>query len=253
MHILIVGATSLIAEHCARLWLADSATRLTLVARDAAKLERVAADLRVRAQSNESTEAPAIITPVVAELLDVPTIGRVTQAAFTAAPVHVVLIAHGWLPDQHACQADLGQAEQALRINAVSPALWAEACIGALQRQGHGTLALIGSVAGDRGRAVNYVYGAAKGLLERYAEGLQQRVFGSAVRVVLIKPGPTATPMTAAMAEPPRMAAPVQAVAARIVRGIARRRAVVYAPARWALVMWVLRQLPRAVFNRLKV
>lgn len=250
MHILIIGATSLIAEHCARLWLAEGATRLTLVARDATKLDRVVADLRVRAGS---AEVPAVITPVVADLLDTATTGRVTQAAFTAAPVHLALIAHGMLPHQAVCQEDLTHTEHALRVNALSPALWAEACIGALQRQGSGTLAIIGSVAGDRGRAVNYVYGAAKGLLDRYAEGLQQRVFDSAVRVVLIKPGPTATPMTASMTAPPRHAAPVHAVAARIVRGIARGQAVVYAPARWALVMWVLRHLPRPIFNRLKL
>ena len=93
--------------------------------------------------------------------------------------------------------ADLGLCEEALAVNGVSPALFAEAFAGPMQQANQGTLAIIGSVAGDRGRKSNYVYGAAKGLVTRYAQGLQHRLAGTNVKVVLIKPGPTDTPMTA--------------------------------------------------------
>ena len=112
---------------------------------------------------------------------------------------------------------------------------------------------MIGSVAGDRGRRSNYVYGAAKGLVERYLEGLRHRLAGTGVRVVLVKPGPTDTPMTAHLKSAGVRLAPVEQVAADIVRACDRGRAVVYTPAKWALIMAVIRNLPRAVFDRMDI
>ena len=170
-----------------------------------------------------------------------------------ARPIDIVLIAHGFMPEQASLQADLVQCRDTLAINAVSPALFAEAFAARLARAGHGTLAIIGSVAGDRGRKANYVYGSAKGLLARYAEGLQHRFAGSGVAVVLVKPGPTDTPMAATHRARGRKLAPVDAVARDTIRGIAARRPVVYTPARWALIMTIVRHLPRFVFNRLDI
>lgn len=244
MHIVIIGATSLIAEHCARLWLARTPAELTLIARDLAKCERIAADLRVRSPQS-------LLRCVQLDFLDAGAITRLMAELFAVAPLDIVLIAHGALPDQAACQQDLAANEQALRINAISPALFAEACAGHMQRAGRGALVVIGSVAGDRGRAVNYVYGAAKGLLWRYVQGLQQRLAHTAVKVVFIKPGPTATPMTAHLGSQ-RMASAAD-VAQCIVRGVDRGSAVVYAPAQWWLIMMVLRHVPTFIFNRMKV
>jgi short-subunit dehydrogenase len=120
-----------------------------------------------------------------------------------------------------------------------------------MEAAGSGTLAIIGSVAGDRGRKTNYVYGAAKGLIDRYAQGLQHRFAGTQVKVVLIKPGPTATPMTAHL--PQRGLASAEAVAHRIVTAVAAGQPVVYAPARWWLIMMIIRHLPRVIFNRLNI
>jgi NAD(P)-dependent dehydrogenase (short-subunit alcohol dehydrogenase family) len=108
-------------------------------------------------------------------------------------------------------------------------------------------------VAGDRGRRSNYVYGAAKGLVTRYAQGLQHRLAGSgsALRVVLVKPGPTATPMTAHL--PQRGLAPVELVARTIVQGSKAGKPVVYAPGKWALIMMVIRHLPAFVFNKMNI
>ncbi len=244
-HIVIVGATSAIAEQCARLWLAQEPARLVLLARDAGRVARLATDLRVR-------HPQAAIETVAADFDDAQAIAAQVAAIVAHAPVDIVLIAHGWLPDQTGCQQDIACCRQALLINGVSPLLYAEAFAQHMERAGHGRLALIGSVAGDRGRKSNYIYGAAKGMVARYAEGLQHRFAASGVRVVLVKPGPTATPMTAHMPGQGSMASAAE-VALRIVRGVERGQAVVYAPPRWRVIMWVIRHLPAVVFNRLDI
>ena len=242
--IVIIGATSSIAEHCSRLWAAPGVV-LTLVGRDAGRLERVAADLRVRSPG-------AAVQVKSGDLLDARAIRALVDAIVREGMPDRVLIAHGALPDQQACQRDLGAAFDALQVNALSPVLFAEAFAGHMEAGG-GVITLIGSVAGDRGRRSNYVYGAAKGLVTRYAQGLQHRLAGSGspLRVVLVKPGPTATPMTAHL--PQRGLAPVETVARRIVDGSAAGTPVVYAPGKWAAVMLVIRHLPAFVFNRMSI
>lgn len=244
MRIVVVGATSAIAEHCCRQWVTREACDLLLVARDGAKAGRVAADLAVRSPAST-------ISVLEMDFLDTGAIGRLAEDV-AARPIDVVLIAHGMLPEQSICERDLGLCRQTLDINAVSPALFAEAFAGHLGKAGTGTLAIIGSVAGDRGRKANYAYGACKGLLERYAEGLDHRFAGTGVAVVLVKPGPTDTPMAAGRAGG-RALAPVEKVARSIVRGIDAKRPVVYAPAHWAAIMFVVRHLPRFIFRRLNL
>jgi decaprenylphospho-beta-D-erythro-pentofuranosid-2-ulose 2-reductase len=241
--IVIIGASSVIAEHCARLW-ARAAVELILVGRDLVRVSRVAADLRVR--SPHST-----ITALEISFNDTEAIGRLAATLTAERPVDVVLIAHGNLPVQKDCETDVSLACDALEVNGVSPVLFAEAFAGVMEARGKGTLAVIGSVAGDRGRKTNYVYGAAKGMVERYVQGLQHRLANSAVSVVLIKPGPTATPMTSHL--PPRGLASVESVARRIVEAIAQGEPVVYVPAKWWLIMMVIRHLPRAIFNKLNI
>ncbi|BCB28358.1 short-chain dehydrogenase [Sulfurimicrobium lacus] len=241
--IVIIGATSAIAEHCARLWVQGTTVELTLVGRDATRTERVAADLRVRSpQSN--------IRVVQAEFLDPIAIQTVVDAIAGHGAVDAVLIAHGSLPEQSLCQADLTTCHEALDINGISPVLYAEAFAKHMAKTGHGTLALIGSVAGDRGRKSNYVYGAAKGMVTRYAQGLQHRFAGTAVKIVLIKPGPTDTPMTAHLKNQGAKLAPVEDVAKKIVDAVERGQAVVYVPGKWKLIMWVIRHIPAVIFNK---
>jgi len=246
--IVIVGATSAIAEHCARLWLAQAPADLVLVGRSDVRLRRVASDLAVRSPESH-------IECQIADFTDATAIGHAVSTACAVRPPDIVLVAHGSLPDQGACQADLQSSQEAMVINGLSPALFAEAFAARMEDAGPARLILIGSVAGDRGRQSNYVYGAAKGLLERYAQGLQHRLAlgGSALHVVLLKPGPTATPMTAHLTAQGQRLAPVEAVARNIVRGAAKGSAVVYAPSKWRIVMLVIRSLPNAIFNKLKI
>jgi short-subunit dehydrogenase len=244
--IVIVGATSAMAEQCARRWAQAGQVQLVLVGRSAERLEATAQDLRVRGQGVTTAvhqvdfESATAVAALVKELAG--------QGA-----IDIALIAHGSLPDQAQCEADLGLAAAALSINGVSPVLFAEAFAGVMQQAGRGALAIIGSVAGDRGRKSNYVYGAAKGLVERYAQGLQHRLAGSSVTVTLIKPGPTDTPMTAHLKQQGAKLASVEAVAQEIVQGIAAGRPELYTPGKWALIMLVIRNLPRAIFHRMNI
>lgn len=244
-NIVIVGATSGIAEHCARIWLARGASRIVLLGRDQARTERLAADLRVR--------QPAVSIEVVCGAFDTPQqVAALAEAASVGAPPDTVLVAHGFLPDQSACQADLAMAHAAIQLNALSPVMFAEAFAQRMAARG-GVIAVIGSVAGDRGRKSNYVYGAAKGLVERYLQGMQHRFAGTPLALVLVKPGPTDTPMTAHLKAQGAKLADAQAVAKTIVDGMRSGAPVVFAPARWALIMLVIRHLPRFVFNRMDI
>jgi short-subunit dehydrogenase len=242
----VIGATSAIAEHCCRIWVQRTACDLLLVARDAAKAERVAQDLRVR-NPTSTVEVASL------DFLDATAIGQLAERAAANAAIDIVLIAHGSLPEQRLAEADLALCRSTVEVNAVSPALFAEAFAAQLAKAGCGTLAIIGSVAGDRGRKANYIYGAAKSFIERYAEGLQHRFAGSPVAVVLIKPGPTDTPMAAPLKARGGRPASVEEVAQAVVRGIDTKRPVFYVPARWGLIMFVVRNLPRVVFNRLNI
>jgi short-subunit dehydrogenase len=244
--IVIVGASSAIAEHCARLWAQGRTVDMTLIGRSAVRIGRVATDLKVRSPQSD-------FHVVEAAFLDPDAIKSTVDSVIAQGKVDIVLIAHGALPEQATCQNDLRACREALEITGISPALYAEAFAGHMAEAGYGTLALIGSVAGDRGRQSNYVYGAAKGMLARYAQGLQHRFAGTGVKVVLIKPGPTDTPMTARFKEKGMKLASVEAVAGQIVNAVERRKSLAYTPGKWRLIMWVIRHLPEFIFNKLKI
>lgn len=246
--IVLVGATSAMAEQCARLWIRTGPVDLILVGRNETKLQRTAADLAVRSPTSH-------LTSIAIDFADEAAIDTTVAAIFEGGLPDIVLIAHGTLPDQERCQADLRACREALEVNGISPALFAEAFAARMIPADHGTLAIISSVAGDRGRQSNYAYGAAKGMLSVYIQGLQHRVAGSCrqMNVLLVKPGPTATPMTAHMAGQGMALAPVEDVAQAIVNAIAQRRTEIYTPGKWRLIMLVICHLPRIVFNRMRI
>lgn len=244
--IVIVGATSIIADQCARLWLSQSPVDLILVARNTNKAEIIASDLRVRnpKSSIQVMQAEFLNADSISKLVD-----RVTQYKIP----DIVLIAHGSLPSQQDCQQDLSLNQSTLKLNAISPVLFAEAFAGKMEIANYGKLAVIGSVAGDRGRKSNYVYGAAKGFINRYVQGLQHRLANSNVKVVLIKPGPTDTPMTAHLKQLGVKLAAVDRVAEEIVGGIEKGYRVVYTPKIWLVIMAIIRHLPYFVFKRMDI
>lgn len=242
--IVIVGAASAIAEHYARLE-ADNGAALLLAGRSASRLEAIAADLRTRGAAE-----------VITFDLDVNAVDRhwaLLAAAWSRfGEVDVVLLAHGTLPDNEACAADPVRTVLEFNTNGTSTIALMAAAAQHLQAQGRGTLAVISSVAGDRGRASNYLYGSAKAAVTAYASGLRQRLGGSGVNVLTIKPGFVDTPMTQAFRKGPLWASP-QVVARGIFRAIERRRGVAYLPAFWWCVMRVITHIPEPLFRRIRL
>jgi short-subunit dehydrogenase len=244
--IVIVGATSGIAIECARIWVKQAPANLVLVVRDLERAKPLVADLLVR--SPESS-----VEIITCNFIDPSAICDLVLVITQSGPIDIVLIAQGTLPDQRDCENDLLLSNETLVINGVSPCLFSEAFANAMQGQLSGKIAIIGSVAGDRGRKSNYVYGAAKGLVARYAEGMQHRFAATGIRVSLVKPGPTATAMTAKLRENGLKCASAASVAQDIVRGIDKGQAVIYAPKKWQLIMLIVRHIPAVIFNKLNI
>jgi short-subunit dehydrogenase len=241
---IVFGATSAMAQETVRLLSADGAA-LFLVGRNAERLEAVAADARVR--------GAAKVTAAIADLDDAARHLELVDRAFLAlGTVDAAIIAQGILADSAACDADPALAERVLVTNFLAPALLCERLGRRFAVQGRGTIVAISSVAGDRGRQSNYVYGAAKGGLSTYLEGLRNRLFRRGVHVVTVKPGFVDSPMTAHV---PKNAlfAPPSAVGRAIVRAVERRRDVVYVPGFWRAIMLAIRHVPEAIFKRLSL
>lgn len=243
--ILIVGATSAIATACARRW-ARAGARLHLVGRDTDKLEAVAADLRVLGAT--------VVSTAQLEATDLAAHPAMLESALTElGQIDIALIAHGSLPDQAACQVDAALAAREFEVNATSVIALLTLLGNHLEAQRHGALAVISSVAGDRGRGSNYVYGSAKAAVQAFCEGLGARLFPAGISVTDIRPGFVATPMTAGLPLPAALVAKPEAIAPRIIQAIERGRPVVYVPGWWALIMLVIRAIPRPLFKRLKL
>ena len=242
--ILIIGATSAIAQEVARIY-ARRQSRLCLVARNQTKLRIVADDLRARgAQAVDVLARELALPDTHADIIE--------HALAFLQDIDVVLIAYGSLPDQAACEADAEQTMNELQVNFLSVAALLTQLANTLEQRGHGTLAVISSVAGDRGRQSNYVYGAAKGGLSIFLQGLRNRLAGKGVQVLTIKPGFVDTPMTAEFKKGPLWAS-ARKVATDIVRAIDRRRDVAYVPWFWQGIMLVIKAIPERIFKRLKL
>ena len=240
--VLIMGATSAIAEATARI-LAARGDCLYLVGRRADALAAIAADLKVRGARQVMFE------PLDANDIEShePMLARAAQAI---SGLDTVLVAHGTLSDQKACEASVQLTVQELMTNAISIVALLTLVAQQFERQKSGTIAVISSVAGDRGRASNYVYGSAKAMVTAFLSGLRQRLSKSGVAVITIKPGFVDTPMTAAFPKGALWAKP-QAVAAGIVRAMDRSATVVYLPAFWRPIMTIIRLIPERIFSRI--
>lgn len=243
MNIVIVGANSAIAKATARLY-AEKGHDFFLVGRNPAGLEELVADLKVRGAGNISTyELDVLAMDDHAAM--------VTKTTEKLERVDVVLICHGSLPDQERCENDFELAQQELVVNGNSVISLAGRFANILKQQEHGVLAVVTSVAGDRGRQPNYLYGAAKSLVSTYLQGLRGRLLPYSVHVIDIRPGLVDSPMTAHFEKGALWASPDQ-VANKVVKAIYKQRHTVYAPGYWRLIMAVVRSIPDFVFKRLK-
>ncbi len=232
------------AEAAARRW-AERGDRLFLIGRNPDKLQSIVDDLRVRGAGNIDT--------AFADLNRVENHEALLQQAFDAlGQVDVVLIAHGTLGDQQQSQASYDYALTEIQSNALSTIALLTDIANRMELQKHGTIAVISSVAGDRGRQSNYVYGSAKAMVSVFLAGLRNRLFKAGVHVLTIKPGFVDTPMTAHLPKGPLWATPTS-VGAGIVKAIDKKRNVVYLPGFWWLIMQVIRHVPESIFKRLSL
>ena len=243
--VLIIGATSAIAIACARLWAAQGAS-LFLVGRDAKKLETLAGDLAVRGSSS-SHQWLMDANDVSAHF------SMVAAAVQALGALDVALIAHGTLPDQAACQSDAELTLREFTTNGASVIALLTILANQFERQRSGAIAVITSVAGDRGRPSNYVYGSAKAAVSVFCEGMRARLFKAGVSLTDVRPGFVATPMTQALTLPPMLVAQPSAIGRSIVRAIDRGTDVLYAPAFWSVLMTIIQNTPRSVFKRMNL
>lgn len=242
--ILIIGATSAIAEATARLF-AERGDRLFLVARNEERLQTLRRDLTIRGAESVTTD--------ILDINEFDRHERLIDTAFeTMDGVDMALIAHGSLPEQSACEKDFTLALKELNTNAVSTISLLTHLANRFEQSGRGCIACITSVAGDRGRKSNYVYGAAKGAVSIFLQGLRNRLSKSGVHVLTIKPGFVDTPMTAAFTKGLLWTRP-EKVAQSIRSAMEKRRDVIYVPWYWFLIMLIIRTVPEKLFKRLSL
>lgn len=242
-NILIIGAGSAIATAAARLY-AEDHYRIYLTARNEEQLALQKQDLLLRGavdidyallDANHFDQHDAVLDNAEAFL----------------GSIDIALICHGTLSDQARCEEDFAVVLQEINTNALSVISLVTRLANRLSAKRSGCIAVVTSVAGDRGRQSNYVYGSAKGMVSLFLQGLRGRLLRSNVHVVDIKPGFVDTPMTAAFPKGPLWSAP-EKIAQSIFHGIRRHRHTVYAPGYWRLIMLVVRSIPEVIFKRLK-
>ncbi len=242
--VLIIGATSAIAQETAKIY-AQQQAAFFLVARNQEKLAAIADDLKVRGATQVDYHAMDIN-----ELDQHSTV--IEQAAACLTGLNTVLIAHGTLDDQKVCEQNFAKTELALKTNFLSVVSLLTDLANRFEKQRYGCIAVISSVAGDRGRQSNYIYGTAKGALNLFLQGLRNRLHRHNICVLTIKPGFVDSPMTASFKKGLLWAKP-EIIAKGIVKAIDKRKNEVYLPWFWWGIMFIISNIPEFIFKRMKL
>ena len=239
--IVTIGATSAMAHETLKHF-ANEGAHLFLVGRNASKLHSVADDLRVRGAKE-----------VTIFLLDMNEFDKhselLAQAQNRLGRIDLLFVAHGILPDQKDCEEDVEVALHSFSTNAVSVISLLTLAAPIFEEQQHGTIAVISSVAGERGRRYNYLYGSAKAAVSTFLQGLRSRLFHAGVAVVTIKPGPIDTPMTVNHRKNLLFASKEKA-GADIYQAIIKGKQTVYVPWFWQVIMTIIKVIPETIFKR---
>ncbi|NKB35008.1 MAG: SDR family oxidoreductase [Pseudomonadales bacterium] len=244
MKILLIGATSAIAKAVGRLY-AERNAQLYLLARNEERLKELADDLTVRgAHAVDYHSLDFVHTQEHSS--------AVMGAQKSLGEIDIALICHGSLPDQESCESDYEKAEQEINVNGLSVISLCTELAKIFKQQNSGTLAVITSVAGDRGRQPNFIYGAAKSMVSTYLQGLRGKLLAYNVHVVDIRPGLVDSPMTARFEKGPLWSTP-ELVANKIVRSIDSKKHTVYTPGYWRIIMAAVCSIPELLFKRLKI
>ncbi len=244
MRILIIGATSAIAQETARFFARDGA-ELFLVGRNAIKLHDVKYDLLVRGAKDVET--------FVLDLNAFSEHEEMINTAITAFEgLDAVLIVHGTLGDQRKCELSVAETLKEFTTNCTSAIALLTMLANYFEGQRRGCIAVVTSVAGDRGRQSNYVYGAAKAGLNAFLQGLRNRLSKSGVAVLTVKPGLVDTPMTASLPKN-LLFASARSIGQGVYKAMNERKDVVYLPWYWRPIMFVVKNTPEAIFKRLSL
>lgn len=246
-NVLILGATSGIAEAICH-ELSKRGDRLILTGRNVEEMEKTAADLRVRHQTD----------PVVVQFdaLDFDGHGEFIDQCFSAVDnkIDCTILCYGYLADQAETQTDWDKARRTVDVNFTSAVSILHLIAERFERIRSGQIAVISSVAGDCGRMSNYTYGASKAGVSAFVQGLRNRLHHANVPVLTVKPGFVDTPMVHGLVDPksPIVASP-QRVAKDIVRAIDKKRNVIYTPWLWWVILTIIKFIPECIFKRLKL
>lgn len=244
MNIVIFGANSAIAKATARLW-AEQGHRLYLVGRDSGKLTALTQDLQVRSKEKVTSE--------VADLVDTSKHEQIIKKAKEAlGKIDLVFLAHGTLGSQPDGEKSWKETLKILDSNFLSQASLLTQLANDFDHARHGHIAVITSVAGDRGRATNYIYGTAKGALSIFLSGLRNRLAAKNISVTDFRLGFVDTPMTTHYKKGPIWAKP-EVVAQGIVTAIEKKKDVVYLPWFWCWIMLIIRNIPEKIFKKMKI
>ena len=240
----VLGASSTIAMSVARLY-AEQGCDLLLVARSQDKLDAIKQDLQARG-------ARTVETKQVDLAVETDKSGKFREMLSTTNGFDVLLLAYGKLSDQEICGSDLDTLTKDMNTNLISAMEWLTCAANQIEKVKQGSLAVISSVAGDRGRRSNYVYGTAKSGLSTFCQGLQHRLSRYNGHVVLIKPGFVDTAMTSHLPKSGLWASPEQ-VAKDIVKGVDKKKTIVFTPWFWRFIMLIITHLPEKIFRRINI
>jgi decaprenylphospho-beta-D-erythro-pentofuranosid-2-ulose 2-reductase len=241
--LLLLGGTSDIALAIAERYAAQRPLRVVLAARPSARLDAAAEGLAATGATVETLHFEAEDTASHAEMV---------RQAGASGDIDVAIIAFGLLGQQQALAGDPMAAAELARVNYVAAVSTGVALSAAMRRQGHGVIVALSSVAGERPRKSNFIYGSTKAGLDAFYTGLGDALVGSGPRVLVVRPGFVRTKMTEGLDAAPMSTTP-EAVAKAVVDGVRSGKEVVWVPAQLRFVMSVLRHLPRAVFRRLPI
>lgn len=242
--VLVIGATSLIAEYMYHDLAAKGATDFVFIARNKDKLKKMSSDFLIRYPT-------ASVTQMVLSANNPATVEKLIDKAYSSGKIDLVVSAIGDLGNEYELREERARIPEFIETNVTLHVSFVEAVIARAQNLGPCSIAIFGSVAGDRGRSQNNFYGASKAYLDSYVKGLRQRLVKTPIDVLIIKPGPVATPMTAHLGNSKALANPKK-VAQQIVAGIYDDKSVIYTPKIWRIIMFIVKLIPAKIFNQLK-
>jgi short-subunit dehydrogenase len=243
--IVVLGATSAIAHDLCKLH-GQAGDHIILVGRNANAISSVSDDI--------SSRSEAEVDQLICDFSKPDSYADITTQVSKISPtVDIWYVFYGTLPEQSDCEQSVEKTRVALQVNFTSVVDILTEVANDLEKKENGSIVVVSSVAGDRGRLSNYVYGAAKGALTLYLQGLRNRLHKSGVHVMTVKPGFVATPMTAHLNQNGLLWATPDKVAALIYKGVERKKDVIYTPWFWRPIMMIIKFIPEPIFKRLKL